>query len=91
MFGNRREYAFHYLTRLGGVLGDRSYAGLCRNCGKCEKICPQHLPIPTCLKEVSDSMEGRTMGAKVVVLKSGLWMLTSAGRFIKIFTRDKRT
>jgi hypothetical protein len=91
MFGNRREYAFHYLTRHGGVLGDRSYAGLCRNCGKCEKICPQHLPIPTCLKEVSDSMEGRTMGAKVVVLKSGLWMLTSAGRFIKIFTRDKRT
>lgn len=91
MFGNRREYAFHYLTRLGGVLGNRSFAGLCRNCGKCEKACPQHLPVPACLKEVSDSMEGRTMGAKVGVLKSGLWMLTSAGRFIRMFSRDKRT
>ncbi len=91
MFGNRREYAFHYLTRHGGVLGNRSFAGLCRNCGKCEKACPQHLPVPACLKEVSDSMEGRTMGAKVAVLKSGLWMLNSAGRFIRMFSRDKRT
>ena len=91
MFGNRREYAFHYLTRHGGITGDRSYAGLCRNCGKCEKICPQHLPIPAYLKEVSAKMEGRTMGIKVAVLKSGLGMLGCAGRFIRIFSPDKIT
>jgi uncharacterized protein len=91
MFGGRREYAFHYLTRLGGILGNRSFAGLCRNCGTCEKACPQHLPVPACLKEVADSMEGRTMGIKVAVLKSGLWVVNSAGRFIRRFSRDKRT
>jgi hypothetical protein len=91
MFGNRREYAFHYLTRHGGITGDRSYAGLCRNCGKCEKICPQHLPIQACLKEVSASMEGRTMGLKVAVLKSGLWIIDSTGRLFRIFSRGKET
>ena len=91
MFGNRREYAFHYLTRQGGVLGDRAYAGLCRNCGKCEKICPQHLPIPAYLKEVSGSMEGRAMGLKVAFLKGGLWIINGTGRFFRIFSRHKKT
>jgi hypothetical protein len=91
MFGNRHEYAFHYLTRHGGITGDRSYAGLCVNCGKCEKICPQHLPVPAYLKDVSDSMEGKTMELKVAVLKSGLWIINRAGRFSRIFSRDKRT
>ena len=87
MFGNRREYAFHYLTRHGGITGDRSYAGLCRNCGRCEKICPQHLPIPAGLKEVSTSMEGRTFGGKVAVLQCGLWIIDRAGRLVRIFSR----
>lgn len=86
MFGNRREYAFHYLTRHGGITGDRSYAGLCRNCGACEKICPQHLPIQALLKEVSDSMEGRTMAARVMALRSGLWIINGAHRCGRIFS-----
>jgi predicted aldo/keto reductase-like oxidoreductase len=89
MFGNRREYAFHYLTRHGGITGDRSYAGLCRNCGKCENICPQHLPIQAGLKEVSALMEGRTMGAKIAVLQCGLWIIDRAGRMVRIFSRNK--
>ncbi len=89
MFGNRRQYAFHYLSRHGGITGDKSYAGLCRNCGKCEKICPQHLPIPACLKEVSAAMDGKTMGVKVAVLKGGLRVLNGAGRCIRVFSRDK--
>ena len=88
MFGNRSEYAFHYLTRHGGITGDKSYAGLCRNCGKCEKICPQHLPVPKCLEEVATSMEGKTMGAKVAVLKCGLWLINQTGRFFRVFSRN---
>jgi uncharacterized protein len=88
MFGNRREYAFHYLTRLGGITGDRSNAGLCRNCGKCEKICPQHLQVPLCLKEVSDSMEGKTMGIKVGILKAGLRTIDGTKKILRFFSRD---
>ncbi len=90
MFGNRREYAFRYLTRHGGITGDRSFAGLCMNCGKCEKICPQHLPVRAGLKEVSASLEGGTLGAKVAVLQCGLWIIDRTGRIIRVFSRNKR-
>lgn len=33
------------------------YASLCKKCGKCEKHCPQHIPIIKSLEEVSSSME----------------------------------
>ena len=29
----------------------------CLECGKCEKICPQHLPIRTLLKDVAKEFE----------------------------------
>ncbi len=35
-----------------------SYAGLCRECGKCEQHCPQNLPIRENLKAVSREFEG---------------------------------
>jgi len=89
MFGNRREYAFHYLTRHGRITGDKSHAGLCRNCGKCETTCPQHLPVRACLRDVSDSMEGKTLEVKVAVLKCGLWMINISGRLKRIFIRNK--
>ena len=38
--------------------GQPSYASLCRDCGKCEKHCPQNLPIRQRLKTVSREMEG---------------------------------
>ena len=50
----------------GGLIGGKSHAGLCRQCGKCAKSCPQHLPIPSLMKDVSKEMEGM-MGVAVPV------------------------
>ena len=80
LFPYDRSARFHYLGRHGGLIGDVSYAGLCRNCGKCAKICPQHLPVPHLMKKVSREMEGRTMGMKVVILKGGLWLMNQTVR-----------
>ena len=38
--------------------GEAAYASKCRKCGKCEKHCPQELPIMDLLDDVSDEMEG---------------------------------
>lgn len=43
------------LTGMDG--GSPSYASLCKDCGKCEKYCPQSLPIRNHLKEVAKDME----------------------------------
>lgn len=54
-----REIQFHYLgMTIGTDGGAPSYASLCRDCGKCEKHCPQELPIRRHLQEVSRDMEG---------------------------------
>jgi len=87
-----RDHAtkFVYLGRHGGILGDRSYAGLCRQCGKCEKICPQHLPVPVLLKKVSGEMEGRGLGAKLRVAHGVLWCYYQAGRIRRIILKKNR-
>ena len=55
-----------YLQRFGGVFGgDESHAGLCINCGKCVKMCPQKLDIPELLGDVSEELEGRGFTYKV--------------------------
>jgi predicted aldo/keto reductase-like oxidoreductase len=47
-----------YLIRTSGFDGGaKSYASLCRNCGACEKKCPQGLPIRKHLTEVSKEFE----------------------------------
>ena len=46
LFPRDRSAKFQYFGRHGGLLSGVSYAGLCRECGKCAKICPQHIPIP---------------------------------------------
>ena len=53
-----KSQRFFYLamtTRLNG--GKNSYASLCKDCGACEKKCPQGLPIRKLLKEVKAEME----------------------------------
>lgn len=89
LFPHDRSAKFHYLGRHGGLLSDVSYAGLCRECGKCEKACPQHIPIRERLKDVSREMEGG-MRVIVPVLKAGLWCMNKAGRFRQVISRKER-
>jgi len=55
-----------YHLRVGGKMdGARpAYVSLCKDCGKCVKVCPQHLPIPEVLREVARDYE--TLGARVI-------------------------
>jgi predicted aldo/keto reductase-like oxidoreductase len=79
---------FQYIGRHGGLMGEKTAAGLCRQCGKCEKACPQALPIPALMKEVSREMEGM-MGIAVPVMKSGLWCINRAKRIKRFFLGEK--
>lgn len=79
LFPKDREVMFQYIGRHGGLMGEKTAAGLCRQCGKCAKACPQHLPIPVLMKEVSKEMEGM-MGIVVPVMKGGLWCINRAKR-----------
>ncbi|MCJ7824451.1 MAG: aldo/keto reductase, partial [Anaerolineales bacterium] len=59
MFGGKKFLRFFYITRMGGAMGGKaSHASLCMDCGKCLEKCPQHLAIPTLLKDVEDVFEG---------------------------------
>lgn len=78
-FPQDRAAKFQYIGRHGGLLGEQSHAGLCRQCGKCIKACPQALPVPDLMKQVSREMEGM-MGIAVPVMKGALWCMNRAGR-----------
>ncbi len=88
LFPHDRSAKFHYFGRHGGLLSGVSYAGLCRHCGKCVKICPQHLPIPDRLRDVSNEMEGM-MSVIVPVLRGGLWCMDTIGRLRRVISLNK--
>ncbi len=90
LFPHDQSAKFQYFGRHGGLMGGVSYAGLCKKCGKCEKVCPQHLPIRDRLKEVSKEMEG---GMRVIipVLKGGLWCMDQATKVKRILFRGNRS
>lgn len=57
LFGAKSNAGGYY----GNYLGRHGRAGDCIGCRRCEKICPQHLPIAELMKEVSatfDKQEG---------------------------------
>jgi predicted aldo/keto reductase-like oxidoreductase len=87
LFPQDRSARFQYFGRHGGLLAGVSYAGLCRECGKCEKACPQHLPIRTLLMNVSKEMEGG-MRFIIPVLKGGLWCMDQAGKVKRALFRN---
>jgi predicted aldo/keto reductase-like oxidoreductase len=86
LFPHDQSAKFQYFGRHGGLMGGVSYAGLCKKCGKCEKVCPQHLPIRDRLKDVSKEMEG---GMRIIipVLKGGLWCMDLATKVKRILFR----
>ena len=52
MYGNVTEARNEYGWRPGGSL-----ASTCIQCGQCEGVCPQHLPIIRLLEEVVETLE----------------------------------
>jgi len=88
LFPHDRTTKFHYIGQHGGLMGEKSSAGLCRQCGKCTKACPQHLPIPSLMKDVSREMEGM-MNVVVPVLRGGIWCMNKLGRVRRFVTGDK--
>ncbi|MCD4719804.1 MAG: aldo/keto reductase [Desulfobacula sp.] len=59
MFDDKKNAKLFYLGMCGGLLSNKpSYASLCEECGECEKVCPQGLPIIDSLKDVTNEFEG---------------------------------
>ena len=88
LFPGNRMAKFQYFGRHGGLMGGISYAGLCRGCGKCEKVCPQHLPVRALLSDVSRELEPG-MRFVIPVLKGGLWCMDQAGKIRRWISRSR--
>jgi uncharacterized protein len=57
----------NYQFLVGGKMDGAkpAYASLCKNCGMCVKVCPQHLPIPQYLQKIAkeyETIDARVMG-----------------------------
>lgn len=55
---NDRKSRWQYIQNLGALSAQTAFASQCRECGKCEKHCPQNIEIRKELKNVSREMEG---------------------------------
>ncbi|OPY28706.1 MAG: putative oxidoreductase [Methanocella sp. PtaU1.Bin125] len=60
-----------YVSLVGGAFSGNKpgYASQCKGCGKCEKACPQHLPIRQHLQEVRKEFEGPTLPVMFFMVK----------------------
>ena len=86
MFNEGFRASFLYLGQLGGVMGDHeTHAGLCTDCGKCVKACPQKIDIPERLRDVSKEMGGRGFKYKLKIGKTVL--VPIAGAFMSLSSR----
>lgn len=64
MYGDDKWAKLFYISRV--AIGENTgRASQCEQCGECEEVCPQKLPIQDILKEVSVEMEGRFFDTKV--------------------------
>ncbi len=69
IYNKSRVPRFEYVFRLGGLMGKKSWASMCKECGKCEKVCPQHIEIRKELKKVKKEFEGPFANTALVVGK----------------------
>ena len=71
MFEDFEGGKFRYAFRLSGDLVDgvTSYASQCVSCGACLKKCPQHIPIPDILRQVTEDMEDAQMPGRVTAAR----------------------
>lgn len=67
-FSEKQRAKFVYLGRNGLLSGKLSLASECNECGECVEKCPQGIPIPEVLKDVTNDMEG-------VMTRPLLWVL----------------
>lgn len=81
--------SFDYLGMLGGVFsGQEAYAGLCNECKRCTRACPQDLEIPELLNDVSRELEGRGFNYKVKI--AGAVAMPVFDAFISLSNRISR-
>ena len=69
LFHNVRWAKLGYIARVGGLFAPPGRASQCEECGECEEVCPQKLPIQDLLKEVASEMEGPFFDTKVWLFK----------------------
>jgi len=70
LFNTRRTKIQYFLITSGLVGGVPSYASLCSECGKCERVCPQHLSIRWHLKNVARDLQYPAMKQLVRFVQS---------------------
>lgn len=58
-----------YYTTVGGLMNQPTNAGLCINCGKCTRNCPQNIDIPEELSRIKKEFEGHGFPLKVKFVK----------------------
>lgn len=80
LFKANRTKIQYFLITSGLVGGVPSYASLCSGCGKCERVCPQHLPIRRHLKDVARDLQYPAMRQLV-------WLVQCLTRGINFFKR----
>jgi predicted aldo/keto reductase-like oxidoreductase len=73
LFNRPRHARDNYFIFTSGVnSGHPSYATLCKDCGKCEQACPQHLPIRQHLRAVAADLQLPLMKQIVWAVKQGI-------------------
>lgn len=56
---NSKHARWQYIGFASGLSGGGkpSFASLCKDCGRCEKLCPQHIPVRAKLREAAGELE----------------------------------
>ncbi len=72
LFNDRPGTLWSYMLHPGGIMGEKGLASQCLKCGKCEKACPQHLPIQKTMEAIADDFEGLGMRCKIRLAKAGI-------------------